>query len=52
MNENIIAVNVPNGISIAIMVIVGALVIGLARKALFGSKKTAPVGNGPVFSNG
>ena len=47
MNENIIAINIPNGLSILIMGAVGAIVwIGI-RKAVL-SKSGASVKSGPV----
>lgn len=36
MSDNIIAPNVPNAITITIMGMVGALVVGMIRKALNG----------------
>lgn len=36
MNENIIAINLPNAISIVIMAAVGALVFGAVKKLLTG----------------
>ena len=44
-SDNILAVNVPNAISIAIMGAVGAVIFGMARKALMskmGSQKPVP----------
>jgi len=37
-SENILAINVPNMISITIMAIVGGLVLGLISKAVQGNK--------------
>ena len=34
MNENILAVNVPNGVSILIMALVGAALLALVRRAV------------------
>lgn len=45
MNENIIAINVPNAVSITIMAIGGALVVGLIRKFAKGhAPAMAPAG--------
>ena len=40
-SDNILAVNVPNMITITIMAVVGGLVIGLARKAWMQSQASA-----------
>jgi hypothetical protein len=50
MDENLIAINVPNGISILIMAAVGGLVLAFVRKLAMAQKGGA-VASGPVFSN-
>lgn len=48
MNENLIAVNVPNGVSILIMALVGGVLVSAVRK--FAKRKTGAVTTGPAFS--
>jgi len=36
-SDNILAVNIPNGISILIMAVVGAFLLGIVRKAVKGN---------------
>lgn len=45
MNDNILAINIPNGISILVMGAVGALILMALRKA--SGAKSSPVGNAP-----
>ena len=40
MNENIIAINVPNGISILVMAAIGGVVLAFLRKLAAGQKGT------------
>lgn len=50
VNDNIISVNIPNGISILIMVVLGGVLLTFAKKAL-GMKKGGPaVASGPNFT--
>lgn len=39
-SDNILAVNIPNGISILIMAIVGGLLLAMARKAVRGNARS------------
>lgn len=49
MDDNLISINIPNGVSIVIMAAVGAVILGLIRKAVKG-KGGAGVTAGPVFT--
>lgn len=49
MDGNLIAVNIPNGVSIVIMAAIGGVLLGFARKAIKGKGGSA-VSSGPVFT--
>ena len=38
MGDNIISINVPNGVSITIMALIGGIVVAFVRKAAMGRK--------------
>jgi hypothetical protein len=50
MDENLIAINIPNGISILIMVAIGGLVFAFIRKLAIG-KPAGGIASSGVFSN-
>ncbi len=47
MNENIIGINVPNGISILIMAAIGGVVLAFVRKLAMGAKASG-ISAGPM----
>lgn len=47
--ENIIAPNVPNAITIVVMMMLGGVILGAVKKAVTGNKG-ADVSSGPAFS--
>lgn len=51
VDENLIAINVPNGISILVMAALGGVVLAFVRKLAMGSKGGGGVASGPVFTN-
>jgi hypothetical protein len=49
VNDNIISVNIPNGISILIMVAIGFVLLCAGQKLIGGTKK-ASVASGPNYT--
>lgn len=54
MSENIIAPNVPNAVTIVIIVMIGAVILSFARKLILGRRGgiAGTVTTGPAFTGG
>jgi hypothetical protein len=51
VNDNILAINIPNGVSILVIVALGFVLLAAAKKVTGRGKKGSPVAAGPTFAN-